>query len=168
LIGKYPVKKKFVDANNFQRFYKRLEGDKAEIYRTEILRKYPFPEFDGEKFCTEEAVFGRIARAGYKLRWFPDIIMITEYLNDGLTNNIVKNKKNYFQAYTYAVKNSTKYYPYPFNFLHMGEYAYFASIQKISEKEGARLIGISVIKYKISKIVFLINRFRKRFIQARG
>ena len=49
------------------------------------MKKNKFPEFEGEKFITEALVWNRIAKQGYKFRWFQDIIYICEYREDGLT-----------------------------------------------------------------------------------
>ncbi len=81
------ITKKFIDAKNTERRKYGLLGDKAEAYFTEVLKKYPFPEFDGENFITEEVVWNRIAEDGYYLRWFGDIIYICEYLEGGLTKS---------------------------------------------------------------------------------
>lgn len=62
-----------------------VKGDLAEIYRTEILRQYPFPDFPGEKFCSEGLIWGRIAQK-YKLRYFYKGIYVCEYLEGGLTD----------------------------------------------------------------------------------
>lgn len=74
-----------LDASYFERRKYRLLGDKAEAYYSEILRKYPFPEFEGEKFCTECLVWDQIAATGLKLRFFNQKICFCEYLEDGLT-----------------------------------------------------------------------------------
>lgn len=66
-------------------------GDLAEVFKTEILRKYPFPEFEGEKFCPEALVWNRIAQK-YKLRYVNCGIYVCEYLSDGLTASIVKQR----------------------------------------------------------------------------
>lgn len=66
-------------------------GDKAEVYRTEILKRYPFPVFEGEKFIPESIVWDRIAKDGYKLRYFNAVIYICEYLEDGLSANLASN-----------------------------------------------------------------------------
>lgn len=75
----------YVDATNIQRYLYNLNDDKAEIYKTEILKKYPFPEFEGETFVPEPVVWDHIARDGYKLRWYNEVIYICDYLEDGLT-----------------------------------------------------------------------------------
>lgn len=61
-----------------------IPGDMAEIYRTEVLRMYPFPDIPGEKFCSEGVIWGRIAKK-YKLRYFFKGIYVCEYLDGGLS-----------------------------------------------------------------------------------
>ncbi len=75
----------YVDATNLQRHIYNLLDDKAEIYKTDILKKYPFPEFEGENFVPEPVVWDHIARDGLKLRWYNEVIYICDYLGDGLT-----------------------------------------------------------------------------------
>lgn len=74
------------DPVSFREKY-RIKGDMAEVWRTEILRKYPFPEFEGEKFLSEGVVWSRIAQK-YKLRYFNRNIYTCDYLQDGLTRHI--------------------------------------------------------------------------------
>ena len=38
-----------LDIPSLERSKYQIEGDKAEVYYTDILRRYPFPEFEGEK-----------------------------------------------------------------------------------------------------------------------
>lgn len=93
-IGKVYEKAPFIDAKNTEREKLNLVGDKAEAYFTKVLRDFPFPEIDGEKFLTEEVVWNRIAKEGYYIRWYKDIIYICDYLDDGLTKNNLKNVEN--------------------------------------------------------------------------
>lgn len=74
------------------RYKYRCWGDGAEIYRTEVLRQYPFPEIPGEKFVPEALIWLRIAKK-YQLRYFYEPIYICEYLPDGYTNNFKRNLK---------------------------------------------------------------------------
>lgn len=62
-----------------------LRGDKAELFKTEVLRAFPFPELEGEKFLTECVVWFRIARAGYKLLLLDEPIYVCDYREDGLS-----------------------------------------------------------------------------------
>lgn len=74
-----------LDITSLQRNKHRVAGDKSEVFYTHVLREYPFPEFEGENFITECVVWDKIAADGYKLRFFNRIVMICEYLPDGLS-----------------------------------------------------------------------------------
>lgn len=78
-------KGEYIDATSLERQKYNINGDKAEIFYTDILRKNKFPEFEGENFVTEALVWNRIAKQGYKIRWSQDIIYICQYREDGLT-----------------------------------------------------------------------------------
>lgn len=75
-----------LDCTSLERSNYGIEGDKAEAFFTSILRHYPFPEFDGEKFVTEALVWDRMALDGYRLRYFNEVIYLCEYLEDGLSH----------------------------------------------------------------------------------
>lgn len=82
--------KTVLDCTSFDFRYKfGVVGDMAEVFKTSVLKEFPFPEFYGEKFCPEALVWNRIAQR-YKLRYFNEKIYLCEYLPDGLTAKIVK------------------------------------------------------------------------------
>lgn len=72
------------------RYKYQCQGDSAEVYRTDVLREYPFPEIPGEKFVPEALIWVRIARK-YCIRYFYEPIYVCEYLPDGYTNNFKRN-----------------------------------------------------------------------------
>ncbi|CDE45562.1 glycosyltransferase family 2 [Clostridium sp. CAG:411] len=65
---------------------KGIKGDKAEVYRTDILKQYPFPVFRREKFLSEACVWIEIAKT-HNVFMKNKIIYIGEYLPDGLTRS---------------------------------------------------------------------------------
>lgn len=67
-----------------------VTGDLAEVYKTKILRQFPFPDIPNEKFCSEGLVWNRIAMSGLKLRYCYKPLYICQYLDDGLTFGRVK------------------------------------------------------------------------------
>ena len=77
-----------LDISILERPKYNIYGEKAEVFYTNTLRNYPFPEFEGEKFLTECVVWDKMAADGYKLRFFNQILIICKYLPDGLTSNI--------------------------------------------------------------------------------
>ncbi len=96
----------YVDAKNTERGKYGLGGDKAEIFRTAILRKYPFPVFEGERFLSEICVWNKIAEEGYKVRWYNYPIKVCEYLDDGLTSQNKDNQllRDNFEGYLYSMR----------------------------------------------------------------
>ena len=88
-----------LDITVLERDAYHITGDKAEVIYTDIMRQFPFPEIEGEKFITEIAVWYKIAAAGYKLRFFNEVTMICNYLPDGLTARgkelFIKNPKGW-------------------------------------------------------------------------
>lgn len=79
-----------LDTNSIDIRYKHhVVGDMAEVFKTEVLREFPFPEIEGEKFCPEALLWNRIATK-YKLRYFKDVVYFRDYLEGGLTDRIVR------------------------------------------------------------------------------
>ncbi|MDD6214504.1 MAG: glycosyltransferase family A protein [Firmicutes bacterium] len=64
-------------------------GDTALIFRTEVIKKYPFPIFDGERFLRESLVYDAIDK-DYSLYVMRKIIYLCEYLEDGLSHNATR------------------------------------------------------------------------------
>ena len=85
IIGKSYESSGYLDITVLEREKHGIYGDKAEVFYTDVLRKYPFPEFENENFLTECVVWDKIAYDGYKLRFNNDIVYICDYLPDGLT-----------------------------------------------------------------------------------
>lgn len=76
----------FCDCTTLEREAHHITGDKAEVFYTQVLRRYPFPEFEGENFLSEAVVWDRIAHDGLKLRWINEAIYLCEYQPGGLTD----------------------------------------------------------------------------------
>lgn len=106
---------KYLDTDALSYRYKyRIEGDKSEIYKTDVLKRHKFPEFKGEKYVTEALVWNRIANQGLKLRYINKIIYICEYLEGGLTNTSDKNIIDSWQGTTLYYKEMISYSQIPF------------------------------------------------------
>lgn len=71
------------------RYAYRVTGDLMEVFKTNVLREFPFPEINGERFCPEDLVWNRIAHK-YKFYCFNEVIYYRDYLDGGLTDNIMR------------------------------------------------------------------------------
>jgi glycosyltransferase involved in cell wall biosynthesis len=71
------------------RFKYKITGDFGEVFLTSVLKEFPFPEIENEKFCPEALLWNRIAQK-YKLIYLCEKTYFCEYIPDGLTAKIVK------------------------------------------------------------------------------
>lgn len=101
-------------------------GDRAEVMRVDVFRKYKFPKFENEKFCPEGVIWNRIAN-DYDTIYVPTAIYTKTDANDTITSNIyrvlkknihgtslfykeiIQNRRNSFK---YRLINTIKYYRY--------------------------------------------------------
>lgn len=74
----------FLDGNALDRYH-GVDGERCIAFYTQVHRQYLYPDCPGEKFMTEAVTWNRMARDGYRLRFYNDIIWIYEYRADGLT-----------------------------------------------------------------------------------
>lgn len=92
------IGKKFHNPNVFTTFQEALDfdadGDKAVIIRMKFLQQVEMPIFEDEKFITESVFMNRLSNI-CKCICKNDVIMITDYQEDGLTSNI----KNFWKLY---------------------------------------------------------------------
>lgn len=89
IIGEQNVSSPMNLSSIEMRYKYGFTGDVCEVFKTNILREFPFPEIDNEKFCPEALVWNRIATK-YKLRYFNQVVYYRDYLDDGLTSKIVR------------------------------------------------------------------------------
>lgn len=63
-----------------------IAGDKAEVFFTDVLKRYPFPVYEGEKFVPEDLVWVQIS-GPYKMVHINRCVYISDYLEGGLTRS---------------------------------------------------------------------------------
>ena len=75
-------KKRWTQHENYQwEFY----GEMAFCYKTEILKKFPFPQFPGEKFCPESLIHHRIGN-NFTILYTDYVLASGDYLEGGLSS----------------------------------------------------------------------------------
>ena len=68
------------------RYNKGIDGDKAEVWKTDCLRDFQFPEYIGERFISESVAWIYLAKK-WDMLMVNKIIYITEYLPGGLSDS---------------------------------------------------------------------------------
>lgn len=86
------------------RYKYKIPPEYIQIYKTKIIKRFSYPDFEGEKFMPESSSYCLIDKS-YKLLKIIDALMVSIYQEDGLTKNHSKivrmNPKGY--TYTHAV-----------------------------------------------------------------
>ena len=156
-----PLPRAFMDCSVLEKYTGNtaLLGEHAEALYTDVFKRFKYPEFSGEKYVTPCVAFDRMAAAGYKTRYFQDIIWVCNYLDDGLTR----------QADTIYVRNPWGYgltlhermvfakFPFPRRFVSY--YSFYCELyDKYSYKEIASFIHTSPALMKLIEILFNIKR----------
>lgn len=157
----------YIDATSLEREKFGITGDKSEVFYTHILKKYPFPEFEGEKFVTEDVVWSRIAADGYKIRWTNEPIYTGEYLDDGLTS---KGREIYINSplgYALYVKQTAKLRKMnskeKINYYY---YFYYDVKGKISLKEVAKLLDTSAIFLGVKVVEMRLRQWLHNILKS--
>lgn len=153
----------FIDATGLERAKYGLNGDKAEAYYLEVLKKYgPLPEFEGETVTFESILYDDIANAGLKIRWFNRIIYYTEYLPDGATMNTRKRLENNLNTYACLLDKILEYKSRPLIWIlkNLCRYCEMSKRKRITRsvacgkiKHGGALVQICWMASSITKFL---------------
>lgn len=104
------ISAKYLDCTPLELRYKyNIRGDKAEVIRTDLIRKYPYPVFKEENFLTEAVWWNFMSELNYKIRYSNKINYICNYLNDGLTKNYEYNAIKNWRGTTLYYSDFMKY-----------------------------------------------------------
>ena len=68
-------------------YNKGFHGETTLVYRTDLLKKHPFPEIKGEKYVPEDYVYDQIDREAY-LAVLPEILTVCELIGEGYTDRV--------------------------------------------------------------------------------
>ncbi|WP_417427767.1 glycosyltransferase family 2 protein [Halpernia sp.] len=138
----------------------KIAGEFAFVYKLEVLKQFPYPQFDGEKFCKESLVYKKIAQK-YKMLFIPEVIYKAEYREDGLSANywklVLNNPKSSMLFYKLL---STYKIPLKHRLNALSQYWFFY----LNQKENRNLIkGFKGVSKTLSLFV-LFQKAQKKLI----
>lgn len=134
------------------RLIDKIRGDKAEVWKTSILKKKPFPEFIGEFFLSEQYVYISISALGHVVT-LNSVIYSCEYLEDGLSKNIrLLQTKNPNGALLNAMTLSKKEFGFSRRFKSGIQIVTFSLFAKKNP-----FMSLDECGYKFFKYIYLIN-----------
>lgn len=153
-----------IETNSLAIRYKHhITGDLVEVFKTAILKEFPFPEYEGEKFCPEALVWNRIAQK-YNLIFTNKGFYITEYLPGGITDNMFNTLKKSPIATTTTYAELSQYdiplwYKIRAN-INFWRYSFYLK-ENFSKKWGRVNSMMSLIGFPIGCLMFLMDKRRR-------
>lgn len=136
------------DEVSFTHIYKKhgVVGDKTVVFKTDIMKEFPFPEKEDIKFIMEAVVWDEISKK-YKIKCINEVIQIKEYLEGGITkssysprildgiaySNLLLINQNTYPINEYKKERIWNYINLCSNSLLMKK-NYFNKINKVSDK----------------------------------
>lgn len=128
-----------------------VKGDKWGFNRTDVMKKFPFPEIPNEKFIPEGIVWNRIAEK-YTKRNINKALKYIEYQQDGLSASILKTRiKNPIGSKIYY----QEFINYPVNF----KWKFRNSINYVRFSLHAKIKFKNILKDTPQKITVLLSFF---------
>ena len=156
-----PLEGPFMDCSVLEKYTGNtaLLGEHAEALYTDVFRNFKYPEFEGEKYMTPCVAFDRMAAAGYKTRYFEDIIWVCNYLDDGLTKHADTIYVNNPKGYGLTLHERMDYTNTSFIKRFKCYYSFYCELQyKHSYQEIASFIRTSKIVMLFIKILYQFKR----------
>lgn len=171
-----PFSATYRDAFSWEQFSEAsddpLDGERADVYYTEIFKQFKYPELEGENYLIPCVSHLRMANAGFKIRFFPDIIWICKYLEDGLTRQgnmrFIKNPK----GDGLFLREKAEFLHYPLKkkikmwYSYYCEHTFCDEAYRLTKKQCAEYIGAPLAFMYASaaahQFVVQMRRFRKK------
>lgn len=160
IVGsKFPWEEKY--CSSYDAYYKYgVSGDKTIVFKTSILKEFPFPEIDNEKFVPEALVYNRISDK-YNLYCLNKAIKRVEYLADGYTSN-------YFNVCKKNPRGQVLYYkelyvkqPTLYNAAAYDMYCIYAGIKLVSSIKDHPNSLVSLLAYFPAYVKYLLKERRQ-------
>jgi len=79
-------------------YKKGFRGETTLMFKTEVLKAFPFPEIDGEKYVPEDYIYDKIDQV-YCLYILPEVITVCEIVTSGYTDSVRALKRNNIMAW---------------------------------------------------------------------
>ena len=153
-----------IDSYNIVRVLENRIGDMAEVYYTEILKQFPFPEFKDERFLGEDVVWIEIGKK-YDLVFINQPIYVSDYLADGLTqnrrkNNIKSSKGCYYRSQI-MLSIKLKFKQRIKTILQLIVYGKFNSLSYKEIKKDCKYKGLLTLMYPLG--LYLYKKWRTEY-----
>lgn len=137
-------------------YLKGFRGETTLMYRTELLKRFPFPEIEGEKYVPEDYIYDKIDGICV-LAVYPRIVTVCEITGDGYTESVKRLKRENVKAFYLFYEQRAFITPNGLQRLkYLGRYVIFARRAKEPLFSGGRLGICAVLAGCVYAVILLI------------
>ncbi|MCR5421750.1 MAG: glycosyltransferase family 2 protein [Lachnospiraceae bacterium] len=129
-------------------YLKGFKGETTLVFKTKVLREYPFPQINGEKYVPEDYIYDKIDQK-YEYILLDRILTVCELVASGYTDSVRMLKENNVQAWYLYYEQRARITPVSILKLkYLGFYRLYAKMAGKSLDEakdisrGYKLLGI--------------------------
>lgn len=141
----------------FGLYTKGFRGETTLMFLTRVLKEFPFPEIEGEKYVPEDYIYDKIDKI-YTLYILPSIITVCEVVSEGYTDSVRKLKFNNVNAwYLYYEQRAYITKPSILKFKYAGFYVIYAHRAQKRIFKGARIPFIWIIAGHVAALALKIT-----------
>ncbi|MCR4806059.1 MAG: glycosyltransferase family 2 protein [Lachnospiraceae bacterium] len=139
------IKEPHVRTTLYGLYLKGFKGETTIVFRTEVLRKYPFPEIEGEKYVPEDYIYDKID-SEYDYIVLPKILTVCEIVSEGYTDSVRKLKENNKEAWYLYYEQRARITPMSvLKLKYLGFYRLYAGMTGHALNEAGDISGLEKI-----------------------
>ena len=131
-----------------------FRGETTIMFKTEVIKSFPFPEIENEKYVPEDYIYDKIDM-NYVYYIFPEITTICEIMENGYTDSVkelkIRNKEAFYLYYEQRARIT------PISLLKLKYAGFYAKF--------AKLTGKNVFDTKLSKLFVIAGIAASKFIK---
>lgn len=131
-----------------------FKGETTIMFRSDVIRSFPFPEIENEKYVPEDYIYDKID-SEYVYFILPEIITICEIMENGYTDSVkelkIRNKEAFYLYYEQRARIT------PLSLLKLKYAGFYVKF--------ARLTGKNVFDTKLNRIFVLAGILASKLIK---
>lgn len=143
------------------RYKYKYKGDRLEAFKTDVIKKFAFPIFDG-KYVPNALVWNRISHS-LKVRYFSRVVEYYEWVGDSMSHSIIENRQSTPDAYLLYYSELSSYnIPVYYKIRSAINYWRFAPYSNVLFWKKLQCMSIwkSIIGLPLGSLCWLIDKIR--------
>ncbi|WP_294398477.1 glycosyltransferase family A protein [uncultured Clostridium sp.] len=139
-------------------------GDKKFIYRTDLIKKFPYPEYEGEKYVGLDYKYKKLDE-NYELALVNKGICVVEYMEDGSSRNMLRQYINnpngwcFFRLENLKIRGTSLRYKFKES-IHYVSSSFIVEDKNFLSKTPYKLLAIFAIPFGLALNMYIKKKVK--------